>query len=95
MPLVRQGPGLIRGVARTAVIAGTASAVQGRVARRQAARFAEEDAQVAAAQPQAPQPAAAAPTDTVARLQQLAELKAQGAISDQEFDALKAKVLAG
>jgi hypothetical protein len=94
MPLVRQGPGLIRGVARTAVIAGTASAVQGRVARRQAARFAEEDAQVAAAQPQAPQTGAAAPTDPVARLQQLAELKAQGAISDQEFEALKAKVLA-
>jgi hypothetical protein len=94
MPLVRQGPGLIRGVARTAVIAGTASAVQGRVARRQAARFAEEDAQIAAAQPQAPQPAAAEPADPVARLQQLAELKAQGAISDQEFAALKAKVLA-
>ena len=48
MPLMRRGPGLVRGVARTAVVAGTATAVSGRVARRQQAKYAEQDGQVAA-----------------------------------------------
>jgi hypothetical protein len=98
-------PGLLRGVARTAVIAGTASAVSGRVQRRQAERFADRDAQIyadrtaayqqATAPPQAPPPPppSAGGSDTIAQLQQLAELKAQGILSEEEFAAAKAKVL--
>ncbi len=102
-------PGLLRGVARTAVIAGTASAVSGRVQRRQASRYAEQDAQTAAArseayyaqmQAQAPPPAApAAPAPAgaslVDQLKDLAELKNQGILTDAEFEAQKAKILAG
>ena len=103
-------PGLLRGVARTAVIAGTASAVSGRVQRRQASRFAEQDAQTAAArseayyaqmaQAQPPPPAApAAPApagaSVVDQLKELAELKNQGILTDAEFEAQKAKILAG
>ena len=99
-------PGLLRGVARTAVIAGTASAVSGRVQRRQAERFADRDAQIYADRTQAyqeatapppqappPPPPAAGGSDTIAQLQQLAELKAQGILSEEEFAAAKAKVL--
>lgn len=98
-------PGLLRGVARTAVIAGTASAVNGRVQRRQAERFAERDAQIYAdraqaysqttAPPQAAPPPPAAPdrSDTLAQLQQLGELKAQGILTEEEFAAEKAKIL--
>ncbi len=98
-------PGLIRGVARTAVVAGTATAVSGRVQRRQAERFAERDAQIYAQQDQAyaqqtqqsaPPPAAPAPqTDVVAQLKALAELKDQGVLTEAEFAAQKAKILAG
>ncbi len=101
-------PGLLRGVARTAVVAGTASAVNGRVQRRQAAKFAEKDAQVAAQQdaayrqqvsaqapPAAPPPAAAPATDVVTQLKGLAELREQGILTDDEFAAQKAKILAG
>ena len=99
-------PGLLRGVARTAVIAGTASAVSGRVQRRQASRFAEQDAQTAAARSEAyyaqmaPAPAApAAPApagaSVVDQLKDLAELKNQGILTDAEFEAQKAKILAG
>jgi hypothetical protein len=100
-------PGLLRGVARTAVVAGTASAVNGRVQRRQAEKFAERDAGIAAqrqqayadqqyaAAPPAPPPAAAAPTDTVQQLKDLAELRSQGILTDEEFAAQKAKILAG
>jgi hypothetical protein len=95
-------PGLLRGVARTAVIAGTASAVSGRVQRRQAERFAERDAgivaqrqaayqeQVSAPQPPPPTPAG---DDVIARLKQLAELRDQGVLTDEEFAAQKARVL--
>lgn len=98
-------PGLLRGVARTAVIAGTASAVSGRVQRRQAARFAEQDAQTAAARSEAyyaqmapaPAPAAPAPApagaSVVDQLKDLAELKNQGILTDAEFQAQKAKIL--
>jgi hypothetical protein len=98
-------PGLLRGVARTAVIAGTASAVNGRVQRRQAERFAERDAQIYAdrgqaySQTMAPQQAAPPPpvssdrSDTLAQLQQLGELKAQGILTEEEFAAEKAKIL--
>jgi hypothetical protein len=104
-------PGLLRGVARTAAIAGTATAVSGRVQRRQAEKYAGRDAQIYADREQAyqeqtapqqpvdqqpaPPPPAAAGDDTVAQLQQLADLKAQGVLSEEEFAAAKAKVLAG
>ena len=88
-------PGLVRGVARTAVVAGTATAVSNRVSRRQANRWAEQDQQ--AYQPQAyaqPAPAAPAPDDNIAKLKELGELHAQGILTDEEFAAQKAKLLA-
>jgi len=88
-------PGLLRGVARTAVIAGTATTVSNRVSRRQANRWAQQDAdqqQQYAPQPQSAQPAAA--PDPVAQLKELAELKNQGILTDAEFEAQKAKILA-
>ena len=85
---------LIRGVARTAVIAGTATAVSNRVSRRQADRWAAEDEQDY--QDQAPPPPAAAPEpDKLEQLQKLGELKASGVLTDAEFEAQKAKILAG
>ena len=94
-------PGLMRGVARTAVVAGTATAVSNRVSRRQAGRWAaQEDQQYAQQQqqqyatpPPPPAPAAAAP-DTLTQLKELGELKAQGILTDAEFEAQKAKILA-
>jgi hypothetical protein len=88
---------LLRGIARTAAIAGTATAVSNRVSRRQQNRWAQqEDQQYAQQQPQyAPPPAAAPPArDQVAQLKDLAELKSQGILTDAEFDAQKAKILA-
>jgi hypothetical protein len=90
---------LLRGIARTAAIAGTATAVSNRVSRRQQNRLAQqEDQQYAQQQPQyapAPPPAAAAPArDSMAQLKDLADLKAQGILTDAEFDAQKAKILA-
>ena len=89
-------PRLMRGVARTAVIAGTATAVSGRVSRRQANRWgAQEEQQAAQQQAQAappPAPAADAP-DPIAQLKQLAELKDQGILTEEEFAAQKAKIL--
>jgi hypothetical protein len=93
-------PGLLRGVARTAVVAGTATAVSNRVSRRQANRWsAQEEQQYEQAPPQqyaqpAPAPAPAQ-ADTVTQLKELAELKSQGILTDAEFEAQKAKVLAG
>jgi Short C-terminal domain len=75
--------------ARTAVVAGTATAVSGRVARRQQARYDQE----AAAPPEFAQPAAAAEPDYVAELEQLAHLKAQGILTDEEFEAKKKQIL--
>lgn len=117
-------PGLVRGVARTAVVAGTATAVSNRVSRRQAGRWAEQEQQqyeqqqyqqapppqqYAAPPPQqyaAPPPPPAQPVMVVeapaaqpdmdaklAQLQQLGELKAQGILSDAEFEAQKRKIL--
>jgi Short C-terminal domain len=89
-------PGLLRGMARTAVVAGTATAVSGRVARRQNQRWAQQDApppepqQYAAPPPPAPAPA----EDRVQQLKDLADLKAQGVLNDQEFEAEKARILA-
>jgi Short C-terminal domain len=94
-------PGLLRGVARTAVVAGTATAVSNRVSRRQANRWsAQEEQQYQAQQYQQqqyappPPPAAAPATDTVTQLKELADLKAQGILTDAEFEAQKAKILA-
>jgi membrane protease subunit (stomatin/prohibitin family) len=87
-------PRLIRGVARTAVIAGTATAVSNNVSRRQANRWAQqEDDQYQQQQQQQPAPAAAPATDTVTQLQKLADLKSQGILTDEEFQAQKAKIL--
>lgn len=98
--------GLLRGVARTAVVAGTATAVSNRVSRRQAGRWAEQE-QAPGPQPEAaataPQPEAAAPADLgspenamdqkIAQLKQLGDLKAQGILSESEFDAQKRQIL--
>jgi hypothetical protein len=92
-------PGLLRGVARTAVVAGTATAVSGRVSRRQQQRWA---AQEPAPEPQyeqappAPAPASAAPgRDPAEQLRDLATLKEQGVLTDSEFVAQKARILGG
>ena len=83
---------LLRGVARTAVIAGTATAVSNRVSRRQANRWAQEEE----AQYQEPAPMAAEPApDPLEQLKQLGELKAAGVLTEAEFEAQKAKILAG
>ena len=102
--------GLIRGMARTAVVAGTATAVSNRVSRRQANRWeqqsnaqAYEAEQAAAAAPPAPAPVYAAPppapaatsANTIDQLTKLAELKGAGILTDAEFEAQKAKILAG
>ena len=88
--------GLLRMAARTAVVAGTATAVSGRVARRQARKYdqpAEEEQNEDAPQ-QAPPPAPAPPQDeSYAKLQELAQLHTQGVLSDDEFTAAKAKIL--
>jgi hypothetical protein len=95
-------PGLLRGVARTAVVAGTATAVSNRVSRRQRGRWAEQD-QPAEMQQQntAQQQPAAAPApagastmdDRIAQLSSLADLKAQGVLSDAELEAQKRVIL--
>ena len=88
--------GLVRMAARTAVVAGTATAVSGRVQRRQAAKWDQQDAQQYAEQQAQyqPPPAAAAPEDdATAQLQDLAQLHAQGVLTDDEFAAAKAKIL--
>jgi hypothetical protein len=90
-------PGLLRGVARTAVVAGTATAVSNRVSRRQANRWASQDEQQYAEQqqyaapPPAPEPAPA--QDNIAQLKELAELHTQGVLTDEEFAVQKAKLL--
>ena len=86
-------PGLLRGMARTAVVAGTATAVSNRVSRRQANRWSQQEDQQYAQQ-QAPPPAPPAAPDTVSQLKDLADLKAQGILTDAEFEAQKAKILA-
>ena len=88
--------GLLRMAARTAVVAGTATAVSGRVAHRQAVKYnAEAEQQYAqqqAAAVPAP-PAAPAVDDQTAKLQELAQLNKQGVLTDEEFAAAKAKLL--
>jgi hypothetical protein len=97
-------PGLLRGVARTAVVAGTATAVSNRVSRRQANRWAAQEPQYQEQpqyaepqyqQPPPPPPAAAPSDDPVERLTELAQLRDRGILTDEEFAAAKAKVLQG
>jgi Short C-terminal domain len=89
-------PGLLRGVARTAVIAGTATAVSNRVSRRQANRWATQEQQQAYQEPPPQQYAEPAPQqDMVQQLKDLAELKDQGILTEQEFAAQKARILGG
>ena len=85
--------GLLRMATRTAVVAGTATAVSGRVARRQDAKYAEQDAQQYAAQQAAAPPPPPAEDDATAQLQNLANLHAPGVLTDEEFAASKAKIL--
>jgi hypothetical protein len=96
-------PGLLRGVARVAIASGTATAVSNRVSRRQANRWAQQEPsyypQEQAAPPPppaAPPPVAAAPAEsTVEQLKDLADLKREGILTEAEFAAQKAKILAG
>ena len=91
-------PGLLRGMARTAVIAGTATSVSNRVSRRQAGRWAQQEAPPEPQQAYAPPPAAApapAGKDRVTQLKELAALKDQGVLTEEEFASEKAKILAG
>ena len=103
MMMRRRGPGLVRGVARTAVVAGTATAVSGRVARRQAAKFEQKDQQAAVEQQaayeeqqpayeQPPAPAAEV-DDEAAQIRQLAALRDQGLLTEEEFTAKKKQIL--
>lgn len=85
-------PGLLRGVARTAAIAGTATAVSNNVSRRQAARWQQQEAQQAQYQPPPAAPAASGPP--IEQLKELASLKEQGVLTEEEFAAQKAKLLA-
>jgi hypothetical protein len=89
-------PGLLRGMARTAVVAGTASAVGGRVHHRQQNRWAAQAQQQA--QPAEPQYAASAPsrTDTntkLAQLRELAQLRDSGVLDEAEFELQKSQIL--
>jgi len=84
---------LLRGIARTAAIAGTATAVSNRVSRRQGQRWQREDEEQYAAQaPQGPPPPAE--VDPVVRLKELAGLRDQGILTEDEFVAEKTKILA-
>jgi Short C-terminal domain len=90
-------PGLLRGVVRTAAVAGTATAVSNRVSRRQAERwgaqgYGQQEPEPQYAPPPPPPPAAPAP-DPIEQLKQLGELKQQGILTEEEFAAQKAKIL--
>jgi hypothetical protein len=86
-------PGLLRGVARTAVIAGTATSVSNRVSKRQGERWSQQEEQQQAAAPPPPAPAAPAASSPIEQLKELGELKAQGILTEEEFAAQKAKLL--
>ena len=92
-------PGLIRGMARTAAVVGTAQATRGRVARRQQQRWAQEDQSQYAPAPQqqyvapAPAPPAAPAPDPLEQLQKLGALREQGILTDAEFEAQKQRIL--
>lgn len=88
-------PGLLRGVARTAAVVGTATAVSNRVSRRQAGRWAKQDAPQEAPQAAQAQPGPAEDTNsTIADLQSLGDLRKQGVLTEAEFEEQKARILA-
>lgn len=101
--MMRRRGGVVRTVGRTAAVAGTASAVSGRVRRRQANELADQQQQAAASQQaaddhgaadaQAALAAAAAGNDVMAELERLGQMKAQGLLADADFVAAKAKLL--
>jgi len=80
-------PGLLRGIARTTVVAGTATAVSNRVSRRQAGRWAAQE------QDQAAYASGDDTSDRLQQLQQLGALKAQGVLTEAEFEQQKARIL--
>ncbi|GAB3836813.1 SHOCT domain-containing protein [Dactylosporangium cerinum] len=82
-------PGLLRGIARTTVVAGTATAVSNRVSRRQAGRWAAQEQ----AQDRAEYASGDDTSDRLAQLQQLGALKAQGVLTEAEFEQQKARIL--
>jgi Short C-terminal domain len=93
-------PGLLRGLVRTAAIAGTATAVSNRVSRRQAGRWARHDQQEAqqeqelyAQDPSEPENGGGGMDDTLAQLKQLGELKSQGVLTEAEFEQQKRRIL--
>ncbi|GAX51982.1 SHOCT domain-containing protein [Streptomyces olivochromogenes] len=96
-------PGLLRGVARTAVVAGTATAVSNRVSRRQQGRWAQQEYQEYQEAPPQPTPAAPPPPSAapsaddmsgrIDQLKQLGELKAQGVLTEAEFEEQKRRIL--
>ena len=86
----RRGPGLVRAAATSAVVAGTAGAVR----HRQDQRYAQQDQEAYEQQAYAQQAAAApAEPDYTAELQQLAQLRSQGILTDEEFEAKKKQIL--
>jgi hypothetical protein len=98
-------PGLLRGVARTAVVAGTATTVSNRVSRRQHGRWAQQhrqhrERQHAQPQPATPPQAATQPagdpmTDRITQLRALGDLRSQGVLTEAEFEAQKRLILGG
>jgi len=91
MPMMRRGPGLVGMAARTAVVAGTATAVSGKVARKQQQKAINE--QQAAMAQQAPVAAAPSDDDALVEIQKLSVLHEQGVLTDEEFSAKKAQLL--
>jgi len=89
----RRGPGLVGMAARTAVVAGTATAVSGRVARRQQAKYAGQDAQYVQQQAAAAEQGVEQVADPASQIQQLAQLKDQGLLTEEEFTAKKKQIL--
>ncbi len=94
MPLMRRGPGLVRGAARVGVAAGVA----GRVRHHQDQKWAGQDqpAEEQQAPQQAPPPAEPAPSgggDYTAELEKLAKLRDEGVISAEDFEAKKKQLL--
>ena len=79
--------------ARTAVVAGTATAVSGRVARRQQAKYAGQDAQYVQQQAAAAEQGVEQVADPATQIQQLAQLKDQGLLTEEEFSAKKKLIL--
>ncbi len=89
-------PGLLRGMVRTAAVAGTATAVSGGVRRRQESRWAQQEAPAEAAPaaaPAAPAPAPGGEATVIDQLKELGALKTQGILTEEEFAAQKAKLL--